>query len=106
RLRKDFDDHFPRRAGRRWREAVLAHARRQPAEVPEDPEGQERLFVRYGSTLLAALVTREAVVLAQLGDGCVLLVRPDGGVEGLRLGEESPGVVTDSLCSRDAPRRW
>jgi serine/threonine protein phosphatase PrpC len=106
RLRKDFDDHFPRRAGHRWREAVLALAGRRPGEVPEDPEGQERLFVRHGTTLLAALVTPEAVVLAQLGDGCAFLVRPDGGVEGLR-GDEAPvGVVTDSLCSRDAPRRW
>jgi serine/threonine protein phosphatase PrpC len=105
RLRKDFDDHFPRRAGRRWREAVLARARRHLAETPEDAEGQERLFVRHGTTLLAALVTPAAVVVAQLGDGCVLLVRPDGRVEGLRA-EETDGTVTDSLCSRDAPRRW
>jgi serine/threonine protein phosphatase PrpC len=105
-LRKEFDDHFPRRAGRRWREAVLASAHRRLGETPDDAEGQERLFARHGTTLLAALVTHAALVVAQLGDGCVLLVRPDGRVEGLRPDETASATVTDSLCSRDAPRRW
>jgi serine/threonine protein phosphatase PrpC len=104
-LRKDFEDHFPRRVGRRWREAVLDRASRHLGDALGD-DVQERLFVRHGTTLLAALVTGEAIVLAQLGDGCLLLVRADGRVEGLPTEESPAGTVTDSLCSPDAPRRW
>lgn len=101
-LRTGFEANFPRRLGTRWREAVLADNRdRPPAIHPSGDKGE--VLTRYGTTLLATLAVGDLLLLAQLGDGCVLLVRPDGVVERpLASDGHEVGTVTDSLCSPEA----
>jgi serine/threonine protein phosphatase PrpC len=85
----------------RWRRAVEDHAAQHPlnGKYP-DPT------VAYGSTLLAAAVTGELLILLQLGDGDILLVSEDGDVrrpwppDTRFLGGETP-----SLCSEGAWRQ-
>ena len=106
-FKRSFKADFPRRVGRRWREAVLADARERPGDVQDQTGDNHRLFVRYGTTLLAALITEDGLLLGQLGDGAVFLVRPDGAVESPFSTETSDvGTVTNSLCSADVPHLW
>ncbi|WP_428424630.1 PP2C family serine/threonine-protein phosphatase [Methylibium sp.] len=76
-----------------WRavEAREGNAARQSVEA--DP------VVAYGATLLAAMVTAESLVLAQLGDGDILAVVPDGRtVRPVASDERLVGNLTTSLC--------
>jgi serine/threonine protein phosphatase PrpC len=107
RLVNTFKTDFPRRLGRRWREAVIGDAQsRLPegsGEAREDPE----LFSRYGTTLLAALVVGDALLVGQIGDGTTILLGPDEEVDcPLACANEDVGIVTDSLCTAGADRRW
>jgi serine/threonine protein phosphatase PrpC len=91
---------IPRELIARWRRAVDDHAGKNPIPV-NGARGD--IAIAYGSTILAAAVTEEFVVLLQLGDGDILLVSADGEVrrpwprDGRYLGGETP-----SLCSEDA----
>jgi len=107
-LVNSFKTDFPRRLGRRWREAVIADARSRllPEGSEENGENSE-LHIRYGTTMLAALVVSNALLIGQIGDGEVMLVRTDGTVDfPLARANEDIGAVTDSLCSAEAHRRW
>jgi Protein phosphatase 2C len=85
----------------RWREAVLSDLAVAPFSGPEQAvraPGDTEL-IAYGSTLLLALVWRHWIVLAQIGDGDVVAIRPDGGA--LRPVPDDPaldGHQTTSLC--------
>ncbi len=66
---------LPRILVERWREAVQADVQLHP--LPGS--GAAGPFGAYGTTLLAAAATSEALVLLQLGDGDILTVT-DGGL--------------------------
>ena len=105
-LRAEFRADFPRRVSRRWREMVTADAGRRedllPAVDPAIP-----LFTRYGSTLIAASVIGNTILLGQIGDGDIILVRPDGTVDIPLPGDPLlMGQETRSLSSRDAHLLW
>jgi len=79
-LRSEFRADFPRRVTRRWREAVRADAgMREAAQAAGGAVPDEA--VRYGSTLLAALIVPDTLLIGQIGDGDIVFVRPDGSVE-------------------------
>jgi hypothetical protein len=89
-----------------WRSAVAD----QLAARPYTPEEQYVLdlagdtpVVPYGSTLLVAVVTARWLVCAQIGDGDMLAVRPDGGSFRPVAGDARlDGLRTTSLCQPDA----
>jgi serine/threonine protein phosphatase PrpC len=99
-LRANFKADFARRLGQRWRNAVLEDSRRRFGDsTPEDG----KLFVRYGTTLLAALVSADTLLLAQIGDGDLLLLKPDGRTETFFARDPNlVGTATHSLASGDA----
>jgi len=100
--RTEFRADFPRRTSRRWREAVRADLERMGDTGPSsDPASLP--YSRYGSTLIAALVTSDSILLGQIGDGDIVLVRPDGSVD-LPIPADTSvlGTETWSLSSRDA----
>jgi serine/threonine protein phosphatase PrpC len=67
--------------------------------VRDDP------LLAYGATLLAALVTEQCVVLAQLGDGDILAVDADGSTtRPVPSDERLVGNLTTSICRADAHR--
>jgi serine/threonine protein phosphatase PrpC len=106
-LAANFKADFPRRVGRQWREAVLADAHRRCGGPAPGPEEAPATLTRYGTTLLAALVVPEAVLLAQIGDGEALLVGPDRAVEAPF--HKDPGLVgteTHSLSTPEAHLLW
>ncbi len=101
-LRSVVDDVVPR-----WREEVQEHARLHPFEGAETDVAvtpaasggtEDPTVVAYGATLLLALVGRQGVALAQIGDGDALVrvnghvVRPVPGDDRLVAGS------TTSLC--------
>jgi serine/threonine protein phosphatase PrpC len=87
----------------RWARKVLAEAA-GTGEAQEDPHP---VLSRYGTTLLLAVATRERILLAQLGDGDILMVRPDGRVETpLAKDPALLGSVTHSLSSRNVQECW
>ena len=104
-LKSSFKADFPRRLGRRWREAVLGEQHRPSDAANSEPE--ETFLIRYGTTLLAALVVGDVLLIGQIGDGGVLLLTEGGEVEcPLPNNPFEVGGETDSLGSADAPRLW
>jgi len=106
-LRSEFKADFPRRVTRRWREAVQADAaQREISLVPPDTPGAGD-YVRYGTTLVATLIVADTILIGQIGDGDVVIVRPDGTVEcPVPCETRLVGSETQSLSSRDAHLRW
>jgi serine/threonine protein phosphatase PrpC len=100
------EGEFHHRVTARWRESVLADAGRREGPFPE--EGMEpEILTRYGTTLLLSLIDGSEGWVGQIGDGDILLVRPDGSIEvPLPKDEALLGTVTYSLSSRDAPGLW
>jgi serine/threonine protein phosphatase PrpC len=97
---------FHQRVTDRWKEEVRADAECRTG-LREGVEAGKELFTRYGSTLLVAIIDGSDCWVGQIGDGDILLVRPDGGVEApLPRDEELLGTVTYSLSSREAPALW
>jgi hypothetical protein len=105
-LWRSFRADFPRRFVRRWREAVLEDAKNRPPDILGTDEG-DRLWTRYGTTLLAALVVADAILVGQIGDGDLAFVRAEGSVESpIRRDASLVGTATHSLCSTDSPHLW
>jgi serine/threonine protein phosphatase PrpC len=101
-VRSEFRADFPRRVTRRWRDAVQADAGRR--EISLLPAGE---YVRYGTTLISALIVADTILVGQIGDGDVVLVRPDGSVElPIPCDTRQLGMATQSLSSRDAHLLW
>lgn len=106
-LRSEFKADFPRRVTRRWRESVQADAEQREISLsPPDSPGPDD-YVRYGSTLIAALIVAGTILIGQIGDGDVVLVRPDGTIESpIPCDTRLVGNATQSLSSRDAHLLW
>jgi protein phosphatase 2C-like protein len=89
----------------RWREAVRADLDAEPITPEEEPSRSlgDDPVIAYGTTLLVAAVWGEWLLLAQIGDGDILAITPDGGallpVPGDPLLD---GRHTTSLCSPGA----
>jgi Protein phosphatase 2C len=99
-------DRLPQAVVTRWRELVMRHHAGHPyspaeqAALDESGDGPE---IAYGSTLLVALIAGGWLVCAQIGDGDMLAVRPDGGAWSPVSGDERlDGYHTTSLCQRGA----
>jgi serine/threonine protein phosphatase PrpC len=103
----EFRADFPRRVSRRWREFVSDDALRREVIVVGSEETTTGVFTRYGSTLIAASVIADTILVGQIGDGDLILVRPDGSIECPIPGDPSlMGSETRSLSSRDAHLLW
>jgi serine/threonine protein phosphatase PrpC len=104
-VERAFSESFPTQVTRRWVEAVQEDAGSRLGAV--DVSGEEAILRRYGTTLLTARVSPRLLMLGKIGDGDVLMVRPDGRIES-PLGGESDlvGLSTHSLSSRQAVLRW
>lgn len=92
-------DDFLAEVVARWRDAVLRHV----ADHPLTATGPGGPTLVYGSTLLALAAGVDGLLLAQLGDGDILLVADDGSTE--RAFAHDPRRTADetmSLCSPDA----
>lgn len=106
-IRAEFKADFPRRAARKWREAVAEDAGHRgitgtPGGAPDTID-----YSRYGSTLIAAMVVADNILVSQIGDGDVVLVRPDGSIECPIPADVSlVGKETRSISSRDAHLLW
>lgn len=89
----------------RWRHLVADDLRADPLSrealaslPPEDPPE-----IPYGATLLLAVLTADVAVLAQIGDGEMLLILPDGRhLEPVPTDSRLDGTRTTSLCQPDA----
>ena len=71
---KQAADYLPRRLVQAWREAV-------DSEDNGQTEDSKQRYTLYGTTLLAALVTDNYALYAQIGDGDVLILTRDGQLQ-------------------------
>lgn len=99
-------DSLPAAIVREWRAEVARHVAGHPYAAEErslldrDGDGPD---VPYGSTLLVAVVTGGWLVCAQIGDGDMVAVAPDGAHDCPVPGDASlDGLRTTSLCQPDA----
>lgn len=90
----------------RWRHLVAEHLASHPYS-PDEAAALELAHdgpeIPYGSTLLLALIVTDWLVCAQIGDGDMLAVRPDGG-SWIPVGGDDrlDGFRTTSLCQSGA----
>jgi Protein phosphatase 2C len=89
----------------RWREMVTADlagdpvtSEQQAALLPGDPPE-----IPYGSTLIVGMLRADVAVLAQIGDGEMVMVLPDGRhLTPIPTDSRLDGTQTTSLCQPDA----
>jgi serine/threonine protein phosphatase PrpC len=93
---------IPRELPARWRQSVEDHAAAHPLQPGESAAAAGPLLW-YGSTILAAAVTDDFLLLLQLGDGDILIVSEDGDVRRPWPPDQRLlGGETHSLCGPDA----
>ncbi|HEX9040765.1 MAG TPA: protein phosphatase 2C domain-containing protein [Trebonia sp.] len=95
-------DRLPETIVARWREAVALDIAAHPytaAELSVLEEAGDGPDIPYGSTLIVALIAGSWLICAQIGDGDLLAVRPDGGAWSPVTGDDLlDGYRTTSLC--------
>jgi hypothetical protein len=88
-----------------WRELVAADLAQDPlteAQLATLPPGDPD-EIPYGATLLLGVLMPDVAVLAQIGDGEMLLVLPDGRyLAPIPTDSRLDGTQTTSLCQPDA----
>lgn len=93
----------------RWREAVRADLAAEPFSEAEEAlraPGDDPL-IAYGATLLLAIARQKWLVLAQIGDGDVVCILPDGHALLPVPGDPSlDGRQTTSLCGPQAEQEF
>ena len=78
-----------------------------PAQSPEGTVLPDAAYSRYGTTLLAALVVYDTILVGQVGDGDLILLRPDGTISfPLPRDPVLAGNETHSLSAPDAHLLW
>ncbi len=95
---------FPKLVLTHWHNLILDDARERMPDVQLDVADLGALYHRYGSTLLMTVTVDDKIIVSSVGDGDVVLVRPDGEVD-LHLQQDAPeleGTMTFSLASKDA----
>jgi hypothetical protein len=91
-----------------WREAVMADAEVAPFSPEErtqagEPLAPANLLVAYGTTLLLCAVVGRWIVMAQIGDGDLVVVTGDGEVlTPIPIDPSLDGHITTSLCEPTA----
>jgi hypothetical protein len=89
-----------------WHSAVADQLEVRPYTVEEQfilNRSADMPVVPYGSTLLVAVIAARWLVCAQIGDGDMLAVRPDGSSFSPVAGDDRlDGRRTTSLCQTDA----
>ena len=118
-FKRQLNEHLPKLLVSRWRASVYEHATDVPISKnetshansietakPNAAEADIPIEQRYGSTLLAALLTPELHIYIQLGDGDVLTMTADGKVVRPPFPVDSHLLAnhTTSLCSKEAWR--
>jgi Serine/threonine protein phosphatase len=107
-FRAGFKADFPRRVTRRWRDLVARDVERSDAQQsPGETVLPDTAYSRYGTTLLTALVVYDTILVGQVGDGDLLLLRPDGTITfPLPRDPVLAGNETHSLSAPDAHLLW
>jgi len=102
-------DDFPRLVLRRWRELANNDYRNRVLSSNKDTVSDETdtPFTRYGTTLIAAIVTETQVIYAQIGDGDIVLLRDDKSYEIFSpVDQNLVGGATYSLSGNEAIRHF
>lgn len=112
-LTNNFKSNFPRLVARKWRELVKEDDEKRTGQLePKEnklehlentEEDLQKIYSRYGTTLLVAFIISDMVLAAKIGDGNILFVRsPDTTEDLFEERADIVGVETDSLSSSDA----
>lgn len=95
------EEQLPKAIVREWIERVKDRHR---TEGRDDAQSEKELLVRYGSTLLAALLAEEFLLFLQVGDGDILVVADDGHV--MRPIPKDERLVANETTSLATPDAW
>lgn len=96
-IRQNIEDKVLKSIEYGWKAKVAEfHARNG-----REPLDREKLYVLYGTTLLALVVTGVFILAVQLGDGDILSVSDTGETSWI-FDKEKIGTETESLCLKDS----
>jgi len=85
-----------------WRDEVLKHHKKN---YPDDLNSDDKITLRYGTTLLFAIAIDDFYVLGQLGDGGIIIHNKDNSShihKPLKTAKIGSGV--SSICAKNAER--
>ncbi len=106
-FKRHLDQQLPKELVKRWLASIHEHATDHPfPENKTSAQPDSSVERRYGSTLLAALLTPRLHLYIQLGDGDILTVSEEGKVTRPPSLADSHLIAnyTTSLCSKNAWR--
>ncbi|WP_157633633.1 PP2C family serine/threonine-protein phosphatase [Thioflavicoccus mobilis] len=106
------EEQLPRELVRQWRRRVERHLAREPFTAnelaPLDAAGRRALaanpFLAYGTTLLMVIAAPAFILYLQLGDGDILTVAANGGIE--RPIAKDPRLIANETTSLCSPQAW
>lgn len=100
---------LPQQIEKKWKDEVLRfHATQNRVSREEKLKDKEKeaIYKLYGTTLMMLVITSEFIYAAQIGDGDMLCVDENGGVQYVIEQTVTYGVETHSLCERKAWRHF
>jgi len=98
-------ENLPRDIVRRWRERIRDEW--QSRNPTATGEMSDLGYLKYGTTLICALITECHLFLLQLGDGDILLITERGDIEApMPKDDRMLGNETWSLCSEGAQTQF
>lgn len=102
-LFRSFRDDFLKEVVKQWKKEVFAHAEKNGL----DTEEPSKVYTRYGTTLLVALVGEDEALVGQIGDGDILIIdETNRPIIPINKGDDLIGNSTHSLCSTEANHFW
>jgi hypothetical protein len=97
---------FPKIIAKEWKEGVVSDFI-EKSNVSDSDIPFEEIMKRYGTTLLAAILTPKYLYLLQLGDGDILLIDENDQIESITAANsELVGETTYSLSQVDSSNFW
>lgn len=106
-VNRAFFHSFPPKMTERWRKEIRNDAIHRFGVQSIDPAEEEATIKRYGTTLVVARISSSFMIFAKIGDGDIILLRPDNRIEfPVPLDPSLVGTATYSLASRDAATLW
>ena len=96
-IRQNIEDKVLKSIEYGWKSKVAEFHARNGRELLD----REKLYVLYGTTLLALIVTGVFILAVQLGDGDILSVSDTGETSWI-FDKEKIGTETESLCLKDS----
>ncbi|MDR3216906.1 MAG: protein phosphatase 2C domain-containing protein [Clostridiaceae bacterium] len=89
---------FKKEIVKRWRHHILYEVLHSKNLQIDSSLSEDEIMLKFGTTVLFALVDRERIFVGQIGDGAILLFNSEADSEVFKMSDPKLSSATDSLC--------